>query len=167
MALIAIAVVLAVTGGGGGSSGPAAQASSPHFAAPGDLATLGRSLDHPVYWAGKRPPARLELTEEPSGNIYVRYLPPGVRVGQRPAAFLTVGTYALANAVASTRRAAARSGARLISVGGGGVAFASPESRGSAYLAYPDADLQVEVYDPTPGRSLALIRAGAIRPMGG
>ena len=37
---------------------------------------------------------------------------------------------------------------------------------GDVYLAYAESDLQIEVYDPVPGRALRLVRSGAIRPVG-
>lgn len=35
----------------------------------------------PIYWAGRGPGTRLELTETKAGKTFVRYLPSGVSVG--------------------------------------------------------------------------------------
>jgi hypothetical protein len=34
------------------------------------------------------------------------------------------------------------------------------------YLAYPDVDLQIEVFDPTGGRARQLVTSGQIVPVG-
>lgn len=163
--LVAIAVVLAAQGSGQGDDAGVVD-TSPHFVDSSDLTALEGSLGHEVYWAGERPPAQLELTEEADGSVYLRYLPPGVEAGDSRAQFLTVGTYLVADAVGALRRTAAKEGAALERANDGAAILVNPTSEGSVYLAYPGSDLQVEVYDPAPGRALELIRAGAIRPVG-
>lgn len=162
--LIVVAVLLAVTGGSGGGSEPVAM--PPHFADAGDLTDLEGELGHPIYWAGDRPPAQLELKVEADGSVYLRYLPPGVEAGDPEQRFLTVGTYPVVDAVGALRRTATSSGTTLGRTAAGGVVLSNPESEGSVYLAYPGSDIQIEVYDPTPGRSLRLIRSGAVEPVG-
>lgn len=164
--LVLGAIALAIVGGsGGGSTG--APGTSSHVVTPADLTALAASLGHPVYWAGERPPARLELKEEAEGSVYLRYLPPGVEAGDPEQRFLTVGTYPVPNPVGALRRAAAQSGVALRRLPDGTVVMRNAESEGSVYVAHPHSGLQIEVYDPTPGVSLRLIRAGAIRPLGG
>lgn len=164
VALVALALVLATQGGGDG--GPEAVDTSPHLVDAGELASLQGSLGHEVYWAGEQPPDRLEVTREADGNVYLRYLPPGVEAGDPEPGFLTIGTYPVADAVGALRRSAAKAGVALDRAADGAAVFANPSSAGSVYLAYPGSDLQIEVYDPAPGRALGLIRAGAIRPVG-
>jgi hypothetical protein len=163
--LVAIALALALVGSGGGSGSPALD-SSPRFVEASDLTSLEGTLGHPIYWAGERAGERLELTSEADGSVYLRYLPPGVAVGESPATYLTVGTYPVAAAQEAVRRAAVEAGQGVARVAGGGIVFADRASSGSAYLAYPDSDLQIEVYDPVPGRAIGLIRSGSIRPVG-
>ncbi len=163
--LVLVAGLLAAQGGGSGSD-TAAIDTSPHVVEAGDLAALEDSLGHALYWAGERPSGQLELTEEVDGSVYLRYLPPGVEAGDPRPDFLTVGTYPVAAADAALRRTAADSGSNLGRTGDGGLTLVNPSSQGSAYLAYPGSDLQIEVYDPAPGRALRLIRSGAIRPVG-
>jgi hypothetical protein len=162
--LIGIAVVLALVGGGGGDSAEALD-SSPRLATTSDLVALEASAGHPIYWAGPRAGTRLELTEEADGSIYLRYLSPGVEAGDPEQRFLTVGTYPVVDAVGALRRTALAAGMALGHAAGGGVILSNPSSQGSVYLAYPGSDIQIEVYDPVPGRSLELIRSGAIGPV--
>ncbi|HET6996957.1 MAG TPA: hypothetical protein VFI03_00075 [Solirubrobacterales bacterium] len=161
--LVVVAAVLATQNGGGDGE---TLDTTPHFAAAADLIELEDSLGHGVYWAGERPPAQLELTEEASGSIYLRYLPPGAEAGDPRPQFLTVGTYPFTNAADGLRLTASKAGAKLEDAPGGGVLYVNPSSETSVYLAYPGSDLQIEVYDPTPGRALELIRSGAIGPVG-
>lgn len=163
--LVVTAFVLAIVGGSGGR-GPQGVDTSPHFAGASDLTALEGTLEHSIYWAGEQPPAQLELTEEEKGSIYLRYLPPGTEAGDPNPGFLTVGTYPILDAVAALRRTADKAGVTLQYLADGGVVLPNPSSEGSVYLAYPGTDLQIEVYDPSPGRSLRLIRSGAIGPVG-
>ncbi len=165
MILVLVAVLLAAQGGGGGDA-TAATETPPHLVDAGELVSLEGSLGHPVYWAGERGVDQLELTQEADGNVYLRYLPPDTDAGDPRQLFLTVGTYPVADPVAALRRTAAKAGASLGHGPGGGVVLVNPTSRGSVYLTYPGTELQIEVYDPAPGRALRLIRSGAIRPVG-
>jgi hypothetical protein len=160
--LVLIAVALAAFGGGGGSEGEAT--GGPKLVGQDELADLAAALEHDVFWAGSLPSRNLEVTEEAGGSVYVRYLPGGAQAGDR-AARLTVGTYPLVDAEAATRRAAAKAGAPVRKVPEGAIAFVGSGGT-SVYVAFPESDLQVEVYDPRPGRALALVEAGEIRPVG-
>jgi hypothetical protein len=165
-ALVGVALVLALVGGGGGDDAAEAFESLPHFVDVSDVVELEGSSGHEIYWAGQRPATKLELSSEAEGNVYLRYLPPGTEAGDPNAGFLTIGTYPVPGPVGALRRTAAKLSSSLGHVGGG-VILVNPASRGSVYLAYPGSELQIEVYDPKPGRALELIRSGAIRPVGG
>jgi hypothetical protein len=166
IALLAIAAVLAITGGDGGDDGFAIEPIPPQIVAAEDLADSEQAAGHEIYWAGAREGTRLELSVEPDGSVFLRYLPPGTPAGDSDPAFLTVGTYPVADAQAALRQAARESGGTLGRVEDGGMTLENSSSEGSVYLAYPRSDLQIEVYDPRPGRALALIRSGAIVPVG-
>src|SRR5512132_4076896 len=77
----------------------------------GRLRELAATLDHPLFWAGARPGMGYELTRTAAGNIFIRYLPPNTRVGDRRPAFLAIGTYPVPDAFARTRTAGKRAGA--------------------------------------------------------
>lgn len=137
-----------------------------------DLANLASEVGHPIYWAGPRPPGlgagvSYELTQTSDGRIYVRYLTPGAQVGDPRPTFLTIGTYPVGNGQAAIRRAARKSDANTERLSDG-VLLLEPEARAShVYLAYPDSEYQIEVFDPAPGRALRLVSTGAIEPIGG
>lgn len=161
--LVLVAIVLVATGGDGGEDAEALD-TAPRIVDLEEIAAVADSVGHPVYWAGERPPDQVELVQEPSGNVFLRYLPPGVEAGDERGGFLTVGTYPFADPVAGIEETAADSGGEVRTAPDGAKVLVSPSSD-SVYLAYPDAELQVEVYDPAGG-ALDLIEAGEIEPAG-
>jgi hypothetical protein len=163
VALVVTAVALAVADGP--SDAAKGLDTPPHLVDAAEIGDLEAALGHEIYWAGERAPAELELRVEPEGSVYLRYLPPGVDAGDPRQRFLTVGTYPVADAAAALRRTSAETGSRLQHTAAGGLVLVNRASPGSVYLAYPGSDLQIEVYDPAPGRSLRLIRSGAIQPV--
>lgn len=140
---------------------PASQAASA-----AELKALVARLGHPIYWAGARAKTTYELTRTKSGRIYIRYLPPGVRVGNSSADYVTVGTYPHRNAFAALKASAAKVQATPIELPGGGLAYIDTKRPTSAYLAYPDAAVQVEVYTPDPKRTERLVTSREIEPVG-
>jgi hypothetical protein len=129
------------------------------------LEALARSVGHPIYWAGPQPPFTYELSRTKNGGVYIRYLPPGAELGNANPDYLTVGTYPQANALATLRATAREQGARTIRLAGSGLAFQHKTHPTSAYLAYPGVDVQIEVYDPIPGRARQLVVSGRIVPV--
>ena len=127
------------------------------------LKTLA-ALGIPIYWAGERPGVTYELTKTADNRVFIRYLPAGVPIGSGKR-FLTIGTYPVRNAFLVTSRLAAGSGSAPVEIGKDGVAFSkSPES---VFLANRGSGVQIEVYDPTPGRARDLVTSGqvtAVRP---
>ncbi|HST41529.1 MAG TPA: hypothetical protein VLK58_18570 [Conexibacter sp.] len=143
----------------------AARSAEPRAVTPTQLAVVGRAHGHPVYWAGPLDGATYELTEASDGRVYVRYLTGGAAVGDAGDDHLTVGTYPQPDALAQLRRAAEESGAETFDVDGG-TAYADPAHPGSVYVVYRDSGVQVEVYDPQPGRARALLSDGDVVPAG-
>jgi hypothetical protein len=131
-----------------------------------ELEALANELGHPIYWAGPDPKSTYELTRTKSGRVYIRYLPPGVRVGDSSADYVTVGTYPQRNAVGKLKASAAKIRATTIELPGGGLAYIDTERPTSAYMAYRDQDLQVEVYTPDPAQTERLVTSRRIEPVG-
>jgi hypothetical protein len=130
------------------------------------LKALAVELGHPIYWAGGEQDVTYELTRTADGSVWVRYLPLGVHIGDPRPDFLSVGTYPQKNAYAILKATAAKTGAELMTVGGGGLAFDDRKRPASVYLAYPRQALQIEVFDPRPGRAKSLVlsaRIGRVR----
>jgi flagellar biogenesis protein FliO len=143
---------------GGPSLGPVA-------ASVARLKALAVDVGHPVYWVGPKAKTTYELTRTSNGNIFVRYLPGGVPVGIRQAAFTIVGTYPVRNAMTVLRGLAKKSGEQQIPVPGGGIGVFATSDPSRVYVAYPGIDLQVEVFDPSPQRARALVASGQVAPV--
>jgi hypothetical protein len=143
---------------------PANAVASARAATPEDLNELSSSLGQPIYWAGPEPNTTYEATES-AGSVYVRYLPEGVKVGDAQPQ-TTVATYPLANAFAKTRAVGRQPGMELVKLPGGGVAaFEQGSDVTHGYVAYPQVQFQVEVFDPMPGAARELVEAGRIAPV--
>lgn len=132
---------------------------------PAELEALADSLGTPVFWAGARTAAQLEVTRSRDGAVYVRYLPTTASIGTAQR-FLTVVTYPRADALVEVERAAAEPRAVRFHVGIGGVAVVDPTRPKNVYLAFPGGGAQIEVFSPTPGAARRLAEAGAIVPLG-
>src|SRR5580765_7769331 len=136
----------------------------PEAATNAELGSLSRRLGHPVYWAGPESGYTYELSTTSSGKAFIRYLPPGVRVGDPRARYTTVGTYPFPRAFAVIAKDAAN-GAATIKLAHGGIGVVDPAYPESIHLAYPGSDYQVEVYNPSPRATRKLVASGAIAPV--
>jgi hypothetical protein len=130
-----------------------------------ELRDLSGQSRYPVYWAGALLGRRLEVTEDRTGNVYVRYLTGDAVVGDRRPAFTTVGTYPFEGAYEEVRQRAKGRGMTSRSAPGGGLAAWSVEAPSSVYLAYPGSEVLVEVYDPDPRQAGQLALAGEVGPV--
>jgi len=169
-ALLAVSVVLATRGGGSSGSKTLTQTTTksveplgPIATSPAVLATIATASGSPIYWLGPEPGYTYELTRTRSGNVFVRYLPAGAKVGNRSASYRVVGTYPYTGALAAVKAAP---GAKVTKLPRGGVAVTTSADPKSVHLAYPGLNYEIEVYDPVPGRALATVVAGRVLRVG-
>ena len=166
---IAFVVWLIVRGGGGGSSATTANATTlpqvgPTAVSVTQLGTFSDKAGHPIYWAGPIPGTRYELTQTSKGSIYIRYLPQGVPIGSN-ARHTLVGSYPVDDAYKVLQGLAKKDGEISFPAPGSGIAVYSQSSPTNVYLAYPDSNVQIEVFDPSPARARGLITSGQIAPV--
>ncbi len=174
-AVLAVALALALVGwllfikGNGDSPAPAADpgtnSKSVSLVPESGLLDALEGVGYPVYWAGPRLAVEFEVLRLSEGRTYIRYLPEGEEV-ESDSPFLTVGSYEEEDALTSIRNLGRKPGAILVSIPGGGSAYAESVDATSAYMAFPEVDTQIEVFDPEGGKALRLIRSGAIVPVG-
>lgn len=162
VALIAVVVVWLVHDDD--SSSP--KAGEPEAASASQLSEFAAEHGEPIYWLGARQGESYELTDTKSGRVYIRYLTDGAEAGDERADFVTVATYPGQDGIAMLRKAASeQKGAKLAKTDDGAVLLIDPASPDNAHLAYPGANLQVEVYSPVPGEALRLAARGDVQPV--
>jgi hypothetical protein len=132
---------------------------------PTQLDQLAASLGHPVFWAGPSAGDSYELSRVANGTIFVRYLPAGVALGSSKP-YLTIATYPFNGAFTAVENASHQKGATSLPVADGGVAVVTTTYPDSVHVAYPGLSYQVEVYDPTPGAALTLVKNGQLTAFG-
>jgi hypothetical protein len=160
--VVALAVWLIVKGNE--ESKPTATSSTASAATLDTLRALPGEVGHPVYWVGARHGFTYELTEV-DGNLFIRYLPFGVAVGDPRPDFLTIGTYEVANAHGSLKRQARQRGGHLRRTAGGGIAVWNENRPQSVYLAFPRSALEIEIYAASAERARRLAATGAVEPI--
>jgi hypothetical protein len=131
-----------------------------------ELPGVAAQTGHPVYWAGSMPGTELEVTESSDGTVQVRYLPDGAEAGEESSEALTIGSYPLSDPAGALDEFAERPGSVIRHSRDGREVVISTQTPTSAYFASPDNSVQVEVYDPSPKRALALALSGQVRPAG-
>ncbi len=127
-----------------------------------DLSLLAGRLEHPIYWAGPGSSDTYETTITSDGRFFIRYLP---GADSDPAdSFLTVGTYPLPDAFDETLGGARRIDSPVIRFEGGGIAYVG-EPATSVFVAFPDFEYQIEVFDPSPEDALGYVMDGSLQPV--
>jgi hypothetical protein len=143
------------------TSNPSPSAPKATAASVADLKSMVASLGYPIYWAGAKPGYTYELTQTSTGAVYIRYLPKGVKVGASEP-YLTVATYPFPHAFAAIQRSAKGNRTGTIKLAGGGLAVIDAHYPKSIHVAYPDSNVQVEVFDPSPARTRQTVSSGKI-----
>ena len=128
------------------------------------LRTLAATVGHPIFWVGPRAGYTYELTRASDGSIYIRYLPPGAKVGAKTP-YTTVATYPFGGAFAAVEKVAGQKGVTTLNLTHGGLAEASRNAK-SVHAAYPGVDYQVEIFDPTPGAAAGLVATNQLAAFG-
>jgi hypothetical protein len=163
LALVVAVVLWLVRRDSGDSSAAAPQNATK--ASVDQIRTLAKSVGHPVFWVGPKEGYTYELTQASNGSIYVRYLPPGEKVGVKTP-YLTVATYPFPGAYAAIKKVAKQKGVTRLALAHGGLAEVSRDSPQSVHAAYPGVDYQVEVFDPTDGTAAGLVTTGQLAALG-
>lgn len=144
---------------------PPAASGGPTLVSQAQLEQLASSVDHPVYWAGPKDGFSYELTQTADARTFIRYLPRGVKAGDRRPDFLVVGTYSQPSSFVELKRAAKREGSVSVKIDNGGLVVFNSKKPTSVYFGYPDAKYQVEVFAPSGETARSLVLAGNIKPL--
>ena len=129
------------------------------------LSAIAAETGHAVYGVAAPAGTRPEVTRGSNGEVWVRYLGPGAKLGDPRADYLTVGTYRRADALAAAQAAAEGDRSRSAELADGGLMLWNLDRPESVYAAGPGSDLLVEVYSPDPEQARELVRGGAVAPL--
>ena len=141
-------------------------AAPPRIVTPAELATVEAELGQPIYWAGPVKGAELELKDLGGAGVQVLYLPEGTPVGQGSVKTLTIGSYPLDNPEKALEGFAEREGSVSRTAGDGTEVVVSKTSPTSVYFTGGDNEVQVEVYQPSAAKAMALALSGKVKPAG-
>jgi hypothetical protein len=130
-----------------------------------ELPSVAEEVGHEVFWAGEREDTEVEFSDDPSGNVHLRYLTEGNEAGTTAQTFLDIGTYPFNNAFETTRELSRQAALKKVPVEGG-VGFYDKKQPYSVIMAFSDQpDLQIEVYHPEKNAALEVVREGDIVPV--
>jgi hypothetical protein len=165
LVVAAVAVAILALQRGTRTTQPSPATGGPTLVSEAQLERLAAASDEPVYWVGPKKGFSYELTRTAGGRTYVRYLPAGVRAGDRKPNFLVVGTYTQPGSFADLQHAAKQRGALSVHIADHGLVVFSSSKPTSVYLSYPGANYQVEIYAPSGDTARRLVLGGKIQPV--
>ncbi len=163
-ALIAVALIVWVTLDSGDSKSGDTQSSEAEVVSVAALRRAAAAQDTPIYWAGATQGTYLELSRPAPDRTYVRYLTGEAKAGD-PKPFLTVGSYRFEDPAGALRHRGGEPGGVLATAPGGGVVYFERTDPKSVYLAYPDTEVEIEVFAPEFKEALQLVTDGRIVPV--
>jgi|SRR5579862_463705 len=128
-----------------------------------NLAAESKFINTKFFWAGEQRGRQYEFTRTTTGNLYVRYLPRGTRVGAKGGGFLVVATYPFVDAYKALQK---QSKGKAVKGPGGSLVYVRRNDPKSVLMAFPGVNDEIEIYDPAPAVALATAKSGKIKPVG-
>lgn len=129
-----------------------------------ELIAAVKKLGVDVYWAGPVKGAKYTLAVPADGQAYVRYLPNGDGLTDTKPNYVVIATYTTTNAFSATQAAGNQSnGVTFINAEGAAVYY-NKDTPTNVYVAYPNLNYQIEVFDPIAATALDIAsKQGALR----
>ena len=122
-----------------------------------ELKDVVTKLGETVYWAGPMRGAKYTINAQNVGAIYVRYLPGGKGISDTSPKFRVIATYKETNGYDATLAAGNQpNGVSFAKPDGAGVVYYNKNTPTNVYLAYKSKPFQIEVFDPSAEKSLAM-----------
>jgi hypothetical protein len=120
----------------------------------------------PIYWIGAKKGYHYEFQRlAKNGNIYIRYLPKGVHVGQRPGKLIIVATYPWQHAYKALKKAGQGTG--TAGKNGAWIIPSRPGDKKAVLMAYPGGSYEIEVYSPKAGQARDIAASGKVATIAG
>ena len=129
-----------------------------------ELIAAVKELGADVYWAGPVKGAKYTLAVPADGQAYVRYLPEGQGIDDTKPNYVVIATYTTTDAFTATQAAGNTSnGVSFISASGAAIYY-SKDTPTNVYLAYPNLNYQIEIFNPIAATALEIATtSGALR----
>lgn len=129
-----------------------------------ELISAVKKLGVDVYWAGPVKDAKYTLAVPAEGQAYIRYLPNGEGLTDTKPNYVVIATYTTNNAFSATQAAGNQTnGVTFINTEGAAVYY-NKETPTNVYVAYPNLNYQIEVFDPIATTALDIAsKQGALR----
>jgi len=108
-----------------------------------------------AFWLGPQPGAKYTLNVTAGSQVFIRYLPNGQGLEDISQSFVIVGTYPQANAYAITEAAGAQPNGVTFLNADGAMVYYSKLLPTNVYLAFPNQDYEIEIFDPIDGGALS------------
>jgi len=128
----------------------------PMFLTAAGLEAVSDHLAMPIYWAGPRGGHRYELLRNRFDDVYVRYLP---EANDRQGEFPIVATYPVYRAFDVLKKQA---DGKEIAGPEGSIILEGKSPATSVYLAFPNVDYEIEIYDRSPAVARAIAESGGV-----
>jgi hypothetical protein len=138
----------------------------PEIDSPGKLAYVQRALHQPVYWLGTQTGRRIEFEKMPNGNVFLAYLPAGVNSSGDRTKYLVIGTYPVRDATKGLKAVAKAVGGEILDRKDGAIVLITPKHPKSAFIAYPKANFEVEIYSPNAQEARTLAQSDKLQLIG-
>jgi hypothetical protein len=136
---------------------------SAQFMTATDMKGAESLLKENFYWAGPFTGYQTELRRTNKGNVYVRYLPNGARLGENCKQCLVVATYPFTSAVVGLTKQAKQNNEKVIHINHS-VILVDRASPTNVYMAFPGyPNVQVEISAATARQALNLAKSTKVR----
>jgi hypothetical protein len=131
-----------------------------------ELKSVVANLNSVVYWVGPLDNAKYTLDVTDAGAAFVRYLPNGEGANDTAKNYLIVATYRVNAAYDAIKTAGNEQDGIGLMTSDGAAVYYNKNAATNVYMAYPGQDLQIEVFDPSPGKALQLVNTtGLVKPI--
>lgn len=121
------------------------------------------ALGQSAFWVGPVAGKTYELQRSANGNVFVRYLPSGVKAGAKHA-YPTIGTYPFQNAYTAELALSKRKGWTVIKSAGWFAVYQDAKPT-SVFLTAKGFPYQIEVFDPSAAQARALAQSARVTPV--
>jgi hypothetical protein len=131
-----------------------------------DLLEIAKKHDMPIYWSGPISGYSYVLTLDERGSSILKYIPESGTAASLLDAKREIATYNSDKAWEKSLVAANKAGLSNFKNADGSLVFYATNNASDVFMAFKDADVQVEIFDSRAGQALSLaLLEGQIRPV--